>query len=65
MQIKVNNKQQTVSAKTVEELIMEINLKDSFLAVAINGSIVRKNDWNTAEISENDSIDIMSIVGGG
>ena len=35
------------------------------IAVAVNGEVVPKSDWDEALVDENDVIEVLSAIGGG
>ncbi len=66
MRITVNGTEQRVAAATVAELLAGMKIDEAqFLAVSRNGAVVRKNEWSSTPLAENDTIDILTIVGGG
>ena len=66
MRITLNGKEQETTATTVTELLAGLKIDEAqFLAVSRNGAVVRKNDWAATPLTDNDVIDILTIVGGG
>lgn len=66
MRITVNGTVRQVAATTVAELLAGMKIDEAqFLAVSRNGAVVRKNDWSATRLAEGDTIDILTIVGGG
>lgn len=53
---------QTISLK---ELIEYFAYQSTLFVVEYNNFICNKNKWNDIKIKENDSIEIITIVGGG
>ena len=51
--------------KTLLEVIHYFNYNTSLLVLEHNNSICNKNDWNKIFLSNNDKIEIITIVGGG
>lgn len=49
----------------ISELIVELGLKVNVMAVAVNMNIVKKDDWDTFILSENDRVEMLQFVGGG
>jgi len=58
-EIKINN------LISVQQLLIKENLDKKMLAVAINGSIVERQDYEQTIIEEKDRIEIVMPVGGG
>lgn len=53
---------QTIS---LQELIEYFAYQSTLFVVEYNNFICNKNKWNEIKIQENDSIEIITIVGGG
>lgn len=56
---------QELEKPTIEELIKKFNIKNSMIAVEINGKIISKSEWKKQILKENDKIEIIRFVGGG
>lgn len=64
--VQINGKIETLQAgTTIYEIIKKYNIQNRNIAVAINGRIVTKNDYNKQVIQENSKIDIITAAGGG
>ena len=50
---------------SVQQLLIKENLDKKMLAVAINGSIIERQDYEQTIIEEKDRIEIVMPVGGG
>ena len=50
---------------TVDELVQLLNLQSQNIAIAVNEKVIRKSEWITANIKNNDRVDIVKAVGGG
>ena len=50
---------------SVQQLLIKENLDKKMLAVAINGSIIERQDYEQTIIEEKDRIEIVRPVGGG
>ena len=50
---------------SVQQLLIKENLEKKMLAVAINGSIIERQDYEQTTIKEKDRIEIVRPVGGG
>lgn len=50
---------------TLEELLKKLNIKNSMIAIEINGNIVQKPDWDKEILKDDDIIEIIRFVGGG
>jgi thiamine biosynthesis protein ThiS len=47
------------------QLIEELDLPPARIAVELNRDVVRRNDWSTTELRDDDRIEIVHFVGGG
>ncbi len=67
MNLIINNESHTVkSSSTLLELLAEIHLGEKRgIAVAINHSIIPRNDWKTSVLQDNDSVTIIHATQGG
>jgi sulfur carrier protein len=66
MKIIVNGEDRDIDDNlTVDALILVLGIKVKVMAIAVNMDIVKKEDWNTHLIKENDKIELLHFVGGG
>lgn len=68
MELKINNqiKQFQADALSIQALLdIEIPLKQSGIAVAINSNVIPKSNWKNHLLSETDDILIISATQGG
>jgi len=66
MKIIVNGEDRDIDDNlTVDALILVLGIKVKVMAIAINMDIVKKDNWNTHIIEENDKIELLHFVGGG
>lgn len=65
MKIQLNGEKTETSSRTVAELLRETNAPDSGVAVALNGLVVRRGEWENAVLKESDEIEIIRAVQGG
>lgn len=64
--IRVNGKDEPVSAATVAELLAARGItKPKGVAVALNGAVVPASGWGTAKLAAGDRIEIVKPFGGG
>jgi thiamine biosynthesis protein ThiS len=55
----------TYNQITLLDLLQYFNYTTSLFVLEHNNSICNKNDWNKIFITNNDKIEIVTIVGGG
>ena len=68
MNIQVNGEPRELSSEqSVAELVCELSgsHETQGIAVAINGQIVRKTDWQTRALRDNDEVEVLRAVSGG
>ena len=65
MKIRINGEERQTDRRTVSELLEELNILPGRVAVEVNLKIIRKVDYNTHSIMEDDNIEIVNFVGGG
>jgi sulfur carrier protein len=64
--ITVNGKPMDVEpGLTVEGLLVLLNVKREYTAVAVNREVTPKSDYGTVKLSEGDKIEIVRPMGGG
>ena len=66
MKLKINGKDVAVSRKkTLGELLSGKGLHPGKIVVEHNLKIVPKEEWHKIALNDNDSVEIVSFVGGG
>lgn len=67
MRILINNKPEILEMETItlSELVNLKSIPENGTAIALNGRVVRKQNWESAIISDGDSITVISAAYGG
>ena len=66
MRVYVNGEPREFSSPfSLAQLIAELDLPPARIAVELNRAVVRRNDWPTTELNDDDRIEIVHFVGGG
>lgn len=66
MRITLNGEVREVDeAATVAGLIAELELRPEFVAVERNGELVRRAEHAACRLAEGDSVEVVTLVGGG
>ena len=68
MKIKVNGKDQELNKISISvfDLLSENEIQNtSMVSVQLNGKFVKKEEFNTVEVKDNDEIDFLFFMGGG
>jgi sulfur carrier protein len=65
--LKINGVEETVAVATITDLLVErgIDPKARFLAVAVNGSVVRRAEWPGIALTAGDAVEIVRPFQGG
>jgi sulfur carrier protein len=66
MEIQLNGEAREVSdSSSLGDLIIELGLQPERIAIELNHQVIRKPDWETTVLKENDRIELVHFVGGG
>lgn len=64
--MKVNGKDVNLEGdKTIRDLLLELKIKENRVVVELNREIVAKEDYRNINLKEDDTIEVISFVGGG
>ncbi|CAH1221584.1 Thiamine-phosphate synthase [Paenibacillus plantiphilus] len=61
----VNGREERTTARTVLELVEQLNLRDKRIVVELNGEIVPIESWVSAPLTEGAVVELVHFVGGG
>lgn len=66
MEIQLNGEARELSdSSSLGDLIRELGLQPERIAIELNHEVIRKPDWETTVLKENDRIEVVHFVGGG
>ena len=66
MYIKVNNETQEITANTsVQQLVEQLQISTNGIAIAINSTVVKKTDWASTFLKNQDDLLIIKSTQGG
>jgi len=65
MKVKVNGSEMDVKAKTIAELLQELEINPQRVVVEVNLEIIKRDKFSEYKIKDGDSIEIVNFVGGG
>ncbi|MDA0565416.1 sulfur carrier protein ThiS [Streptomonospora sp. S1-112] len=66
MDVTINGRPSSVAPHTtVAEVVASLTRSAGGVAVALNDEVVRRADWATTVVAENDRIDVLTAVQGG
>jgi len=65
MKVFVNGEPREVTETTLAGLVTELDLPVARIAVELNRDVVRRSDWGSTMLKDEDRIEIVHFVGGG
>jgi sulfur carrier protein len=65
VKITVNGEPEEIRPCSIRDFVLGKGLAVEAVVVEYNYQIVKKNEWDTIELRENDNLEILSFVGGG
>jgi thiamine biosynthesis protein ThiS len=66
LRVYVNGEARELSTPiSLAELINQLDLPAARIAVELNRAVIRRNEWNTTMLGDEDRIEIVHFVGGG
>ncbi len=66
IQITVNGQPVSIDGPmTVDRLLETVDVPPNYLAVELNADVVPREEYTTTMVSENDEIEVVTLVGGG
>lgn len=61
----INGKEENICDITVTELLELKGLKKNRVAIELNGAILKKDEYDTRNLKNEDKMEIVTFVGGG
>ena len=66
MNLRINGEdREVVDNLSLKELVTQLNLTPERIAIELNQNVVRRSDWPSTTLKENDRVEIVQFVGGG
>ncbi|NLK22255.1 MAG: sulfur carrier protein ThiS [Epulopiscium sp.] len=66
MEISLNGKKEILENKmTLTELILSKGLNPDTIVVEHNSNLIKKEEWSSVSLKENDILEVLRFVGGG
>ncbi len=65
MEIIVNGKRETIRPCSLAQFIEDKGLKPGGVVVEHNRKIVRQPEWDAIQLQDDDTLELLSFVGGG
>ena len=65
--IRINGADEEIGASTVAELLLArgVDATARFVAVAVNGSVIRRSEWPSTVLAVGDNVEIVRPFSGG
>lgn len=67
MNLRINGREEIIEGEqlNVRELLARLGIEPVRVAVLVNGTIVRRAEWESAALAGGDTVEIVTMVGGG
>jgi len=65
MTIRLNGENKETPARTIAELLAELQAPETGVAVALNGAVVRRAEHQDTPLQEGDEVEVIRAVQGG
>lgn len=65
MQITINGNVETIAPGNLEALVKAKGLNGDALVIEHNRKIIKRENWGQIQLKENDTLELLSFVGGG
>ena len=65
MELKVNGEMRNTDVSSLYDLITDMGLEPTRVAVELNGNIIPRADFKNTVLKNGDSLEIVNFVGGG
>ena len=65
MQLIINGVLQETNATTIQALMADLGIETKVMAAAVNMYVIKKEQWSSFELHENDKVEFLQFVGGG
>lgn len=66
MEIRINGESRKLDSELkLDQLLSHFSMPLKRVAVELNGTVVRRADWETVQVTEGDKIEVVHFVGGG
>ena len=65
MRLSVNGDPRETGAATLAALLAELGIDPQRVAVAVNGQVVPRGEWDRHRMTSGDRVEVITAVGGG
>ena len=63
--MRINGLHHDIPSLSVSQLLHEVSLPTKGVAIAVNGEIVRRSEWETFVVQSEDTVEILTAAAGG
>ncbi|MGC2202283.1 MAG: sulfur carrier protein ThiS [Stellaceae bacterium] len=65
--IRINGVDEEIAVATIKDLLIALGVDPAarFLAIAVNGSVVHRSEWDTKSLTRGDDVEIVRPFSGG
>jgi len=66
VRVTINGEERRVpDGATIADILRSLKVEEQVMAVAVNGEIVKREEWESYRPKEGDRIEFLTFVGGG
>lgn len=66
LKLRINGEdREVVNNVSLKELVTQLDLTPERIAIELNQNVVRRADWSSTVLRENDQVEVVHFVGGG
>ena len=59
------DEQELPNAMPLSEYVSSLGVNPKMIAIAYNGEVLRRDEWNEVTLSDGDTLEVVRAVGGG
>ena len=63
--MRVNGRERAIAPCSVREMLGRLDIGERGVAVALNGTIVPRSEWDRTFVDENDMVEVVTAAAGG
>lgn len=63
--MRVNGREHAIARCNVREMLRRLDIGERGVAVALNGTIVPRSEWDRTFVDENDMVEVVTAAAGG
>ena len=63
--MRINGQDRTIERCSIREMLQRLELGERGIAVALNGVVIPRSQWQATIIEEEDSVEVVTAAAGG